>query len=174
MSDAKKELFNSLTSPDEKSVHFSQLGSIQEASLAQLREQIKKVMIPLLIKTFQCQLDLISFSQEDSSSEDVQDTPLKEAYAQLRTLDHDLKNLQLWCQSCRSQIQRALTPPDEEQKTRIATPDLKAHPGIAKSFSKAMAVKSCPEELSSSPCQESSSPPSPSLPKAWWKILLRK
>ncbi len=37
---------------------FSQAGSIEDLSLTQLRDHIKKVMIPLLIKSFQLKLEL--------------------------------------------------------------------------------------------------------------------
>jgi hypothetical protein len=106
--------------------HFSQSGSIQELSLTQLREQIKKVMIPLLIKAVQSQMDL-----EDT-----------EAYDQLLLLDRDLKNLQHWCQNCRSQIQIVLTPPTEEPRKFMINPDfLKAHPGIDKAWWKTLLRK---------------------------------
>ena len=49
---------NETQTTEEKLFHFSQAGAINDPSLNQLRDQIKKVMIPLLIKTFQLKLEL--------------------------------------------------------------------------------------------------------------------
>ncbi len=165
MSDMEKELFDLPSDLSDQSVHFSQLGSIHESSLSALRDQIKKVMIPLLIKTFQYQLDLIPTSRRDLKSEGIEDSCVKEAYEQLKTLDYDLNNLQLWCQSCRSQIHRALNLPDEGPKNIVATAQSTAHPGISKSFSDALMSQSCSEQSSSQ---------TNFLGKSWWKLLRRK
>ncbi len=53
MSDLETEF-----SEEEKTTHFVQAGTLSDPSLIQLRDQIKKVMIPLLIKTFQFKLEL--------------------------------------------------------------------------------------------------------------------
>ena len=139
MSDAGREVPDS---SEEKTPQFTHAGVIQDPSLSQLRDQIKKVMIPLLIKTFQQKLELnqtlappsrLSSGKNHNSSEEI--------IEQLKHLDKDLKVLLLWCQSCRSQIQKALCPPEEEQKNPItATPSSTAHPGVSKSFANAVAT----------------------------------
>ncbi len=105
---------------EERTVHFSQLGDLQEGSLKELREQIKKVMIPLLIKTFQSQID----SPE----------ALQEEIEQLKSLDRDLYTLQQWCQSCRSQIHKALSPPEEERKSFVTRFTATVSPAAVKSW----------------------------------------
>ena len=78
-------------------MHFSQTVNMQDASLNQLREHIKQVMIPLLIKTFQCRLG-------------------EEGYEQLKLLDQDLQHLQQWISQCRVQVEKALSDAVSVQK----------------------------------------------------------
>ncbi len=58
MNDHDTEPSDMLPFLEEKSSQFSQTSSLKEPALSQLRDQIKKVMIPLLIKTFQFKLEL--------------------------------------------------------------------------------------------------------------------
>src|SRR5260221_3121203 len=118
MSDLEMEASDSLQPQEEKLSHFTQTGSVADPTLGQLRDQIKKVMIPLLIKTFQFKLELAQSLSLPSrlQSQKNQRSP-EDIIGQLKTLDHDLKVLHLWCQSCRSQIQKALSVPEEERRT---------------------------------------------------------
>ena len=50
MNDFETEFSDSYPSIEEKAAHFAQAGGYSDPSLGQLRDQIKKVMIPLLIK----------------------------------------------------------------------------------------------------------------------------
>lgn len=129
---------------EEKKVHFSQAGIIREPALNQLRDQIKKAMIPLLIKTFQLKLEMsqalsppsrLQKNQSQQSEEEITD--------QLNQLDKDLNVLMLWCQSSRGQIAKALSPLEEEQKNAIsqAAPE-DANPAVLKSFSNAVSAQS--------------------------------
>lgn len=106
---------------EEKKPHFTHAGLLHDPTLDQLRDQIKKVMIPLLIKTFQLRLELnqtlslpsrVQSAKHKSSSEEI--------IEQLNQLDKDLNVLLLWCQSCRNHIQKALQPPEE--KSMAVTP----------------------------------------------------
>lgn len=119
---------------------FTQAGSIEDLSLNQLRDHIKRVMIPLLIKSFQLKLELsqtislpsrLQAARQKHSSEEI--------IGQLKQLDKDLQVLLLWCQSCRNQIQKALVLPEKEIKslgTSKATSDF--NPAVSKSFTEAL------------------------------------
>lgn len=120
--------------------NYTQAGTIADSSLSGLRDQIKKIMIPMLIKIFQLKLELsqsISLpSRLQSTSLDSPDTTLTE----LKKLDEDLKLLVLWCQSCRNQISKAMSIPEEEQKEPLTTTssETEHNPMVSKSFSEAM------------------------------------
>ncbi|PWU16315.1 MAG: hypothetical protein C5B45_00655 [Chlamydiae bacterium] len=98
-------LLNSL-SKEEKATYFSQIGAMQDSSLTQLREQIKNVMLPLLLKIFQLKIhtnkeimfDALPIAESDGES----------IIHKLKLLDKDIKTLMMWCQACIKQIQEAL------------------------------------------------------------------
>ncbi|MGL5263129.1 MAG: hypothetical protein ACRDAI_00895 [Candidatus Rhabdochlamydia sp.] len=94
--DELEELLLHSLSKEEKANYFSQIGTMQDPSLIQLREQIKNVMLPLLLKVFQLK---IHPSTEDHEESSVQ---------KLKLLDKDIKTLMLWCQTCIKQMQEAL------------------------------------------------------------------
>lgn len=176
MSDFETEPPDSFLSPEDKSLHFTQSGAVKDPSLSQLRDQIKKVMIPMLIKTFQLKLELSQSLSLPSRLQSLksQRSP-EEILDQLKTLDADLKTLLLWCQSCRSQIQKALAVPEEEQKNTVATPSPEANPAVAKSFSEAVSAQTSFFQQQSSPeksndCSDKTA--SPSSQKTWWERLL--
>lgn len=162
---------------EHKSSHFTQASSLVEPSLSQLRDHIKKVMIPLLIKTFQLKLELNhALSMPSRLQNKKNQRSPEEIVEQLKVLDNDLKVLLLWCQSCRSQIQKALITPEEQQKTTIATPTSTTNPAVSKSFNEAVSAqtsffkqKSSDEKGDPSPldCSDLSSQ------KPWWKKLLK-
>lgn len=176
MSDIEKDLSDTFFSQEEKFSHFTQTGALSEPSLGQLRDQIKKVMIPLLIKTFQCKLELsqsLSLPSRLQSNKNPH-TP-KEIEEQLKTLDNDLKVLLLWCQSCRSQIHKALTPPEEEQKNTVTNPSSAAHPAAIKSFNEAVSAQSSFFRQQLAQEKEEEPPPDSSSEepqKTWWEKLL--
>jgi len=136
MSDLKAET-RELPSSEEKASPFVQAGPLTDLSLLQLRDQIKKIMIPLLIKTFQLKQELSQSISSPSRLQSKKHTRSEEEITeQLQKLDDDLKVLLLWCQSCQSQVQKALAVLEEEQKpVASASPDATAHPGASKSFS---------------------------------------
>lgn len=139
MSDLEMEFPDSAHPLEDKPSYFTQAGQLNEPSLIQLRDQIKKVMIPLLIKTFQYKLELSQALSLPSRLNQKNQRSPEEITEQLKTLDNDLKMLFLWCQSCRSQIQKALSVPEEEQKNTVAVPTAAdANPAVSKSFSEAM------------------------------------
>jgi hypothetical protein len=127
-----------------KTPNYTQAGTIADPSLGGLRDHIKKIMIPMLIKIFQLKLELsqsISLpSRLQRMDKDSPDTTLSE----IKKLDEDLKLLILWSQSCRNQIGKALSLPDEEQKGSMnPTASHASHnPGVSKSFSDAVASQS--------------------------------
>jgi len=163
---------------EEKSSYFTQAGALRDPSLNQLRDQIKKVMIPLLIKTFQLKLELSQTLSLPSRLQSLKDQrSSEEVLEQLRTLDNDLKVLLLWCQSSRSQIQKALKTPEEEQKNTVATSSSAAHPGVSKSFSEAVSAHSSffQKKQAIDKGEDLSSEGSDALPqKKWWEKILGK
>lgn len=176
MSDPDTEFLNTFPPQEEKISHFTQTGSLSDPSLSQLRDQIKKVMIPILIKTFQFKLELnqslslpsrLQSPKNQHSPDEIQD--------QLKTLDNDLKMLLLWCQSCRSQIYKALIVPDEEQKNTVTAPTTSAHPAVAKSFNEAVSAQRSFFQQQSA--NEKKGTPFPyaagsQAQKSWWEKLL--
>lgn len=123
---------------------FSQAGSIEDLSLNQLRDHIKKVMIPLLIKSFQLKLELSQAISLPSRLQPIkQQQSSEEIIGQLKHLDKDLQVLMLWCQSCRNQIQKAIVLPEEEVKA-VLTPGSSSisNPAVSKSFSHAVCAQS--------------------------------
>lgn len=177
MSDLETEFSDSPF--EEKASHFTQAGQLNDPSLIQLRDQIKKVMIPLLIKTFQFKLELSQSLSLPSrlQSQKNQRSP-EEIIEQLKTLDSDLKVLFLWCQSCRGQIQKALMVPEEEQKNTVSKPTIAPdNPAVSKSFSEAVSAQSSffqqypPPEVEQKP--ENPSTPTPAQ-KSWWNKLTGK
>jgi hypothetical protein len=154
----------------------AQTGPLNEPSLGQLRDQIKKVMIPLLIKTFQFKLELTqSLSLPSRLQNQNSHRSPEEILDQLKTLDSDLKGLLLWCQSCRSQIHKALTIPEEEKKNAVTTPPSDANPAVAKSFNEAITAH--PSFFQQQPTQEKAKDSlsdafDTSPQKTWWDKLL--
>lgn len=157
---------------------FSQAGNIGDPSLNQLRDQIKKVMIPLLIKTFQLKLE---HNQALSMPSRLQNNPCRrsreEIVEQLHQLDQDVKMLQLWCQSCRGQIQKALIVQEEEQKSPIAGAVPSApNPAVSKSFCNAVSGQPSLFQIESEEAasEQECSPSTAQERKKWWRSLLKK
>ncbi len=179
MSDPEAEFSDSSHSFEEKSAHFVQAGMLNDPSLSQLRDQIKKVMIPLLIKTFQFKLELSqSLSLPSRLHRQKNQRSPEEIIEHLKTLDNDLKVLLLWCQSCRSQIQKALCVAEEEPKNSvtasITTPDSDA---VSKSFNEAVSAQSSFFKQQSPQEKQKEFPPDLSgsaTPKSWWEKLIGK
>lgn len=176
MKDLDQEGADPLRFNEEKLFHVSQTGSLNDPSLNQLRDQIKKVTIPLLIKIFQLKLELnqaISFPSRLQSQKSKRS--LDEIVEQLNLLDKDLKVLLLWCQNCRSQISKALSPPEEDLPTAV-TPNADSHPAVSKSFSDALLAQYARSAPNSTLRAEESHPDEPifSLGKGrWWQKLFK-
>jgi hypothetical protein len=151
---------NDFESPfSDASTHFAQTGAVNDPSLTQLRDQIKKVMIPLLIKTFQ-------FKHELNQQSPPPPCPAENIVEQLKILDNDLKVLLLWCQSCRTQIQTALSIP-EEQKSSVTTSIPTTANTVSKSFSETALFQPPAREKEVASLLE----PQPLAEKTWWEKL---
>lgn len=101
----------------------SHASSISEPALNGLRDQIKKIMIPMLIKIFQFKLEHSQAEPLPSRLSKEKKSPLpQETVDQVKLLDEDLHLLILWCQSCRGQIAKALAPPETEGEQKITQP----------------------------------------------------
>lgn len=176
MSDFETEFPDPAHPLEDKPSYFTQAGQLNEPSLIQLRDQIKKVMIPLLIKTFQYKLELSqALSLPSRLNQKSQRSP-EEITEQLKTLDNDLKMLFLWCQSCRSQIQKALSVPEEEQKSTVAVPTpADAHSAVSKSFTEAMQSPFFQQQPPTEKIESASEEPARApTQKTWWEKITGK
>jgi hypothetical protein len=94
--------------------------AFSDADLSQLREQIKKIMIPKLIRVFELKLAAQQASMPPSRL--LGNTPdknkIEEILDQLTSLKDDLQLLGLWCKSCQNQVDKAL----EEISTSMSKP----------------------------------------------------
>jgi hypothetical protein len=88
---------------------------MQDPSLRELREQIKNVMLPLLLKVFQLKIH--------ASTEDAEESSIQK----LKLLDKDIKTLMLWCQTCIKQMQEALNIDLENSGFKKLYPDPQNH-----------------------------------------------
>lgn len=84
--------------------------AFSDADLSQLRDQIKKIMIPLLIRVFELKLAAQQASAPPSriTGQRPDRDKLQEIEAELSSLKDDLKLLRLWVTSCENQVQKAL------------------------------------------------------------------
>lgn len=112
-----------------------------DPNLSQLRGQIKKVMIPLLIKIFELKLAAQQAKTPPSRlQKKIHESP-EEILNQLDALDKDLKLLHLWCLSCQKQIDKAKSEAEDIGKPlerHAASSEKTANPAIEKSFSEAV------------------------------------
>lgn len=125
-----------------KSPSYSQLGAISDPSLGSLRDHIKKVMIPMLIKIFQLKLELNQSISLPSRLQPKSKESPEQIMAQLKNLDEDLHLLRQWCESARNQIAKAMSVCEEEQRSTTTTTSSTPHPSVAKSFSDALSAQS--------------------------------
>ncbi len=79
-----------------------------DPNLSQLRGQIKKVMIPLLIKIFELKLAAQQAKMPPSRLQKKQEESSEEILSQFKSLQEDLSLLQVWCASCQKQLEKAL------------------------------------------------------------------
>jgi hypothetical protein len=176
MSDSDHDPIDAFHNVEGHYPQFSQAGSMDDLSLNQLRDHIKKVMIPLLIKSFQLKLEL---SQAISLPSRLQPVKPKqssdEIIAQLKQLDKDLQVLMLWCQSCRNQIQKAIVLPEEEMKSVSASsPSPASNPAVSKSFSEAVTAQSSHFKgslMKEEPAGENAVMVKKGKKKHWWNKL---
>jgi TolA-binding protein len=123
-----------------------------EPNLHQLRGQIKKVMIPLLIKIFELKLAAQQAKTPPSRlQKKIHESP-EEIQNQLDQIESDIKLLHLWCISCQKQIEKARKEAEEIGKPpqlHTASSEKTANPAIEKSFSEA--VRTVTREDSPSP-----------------------
>lgn len=111
--DKKRASFKKITSltklPEEE--EKEELKPLSQPGLNELREKIKEAMIPLLIQIFYLR-------QNNTEGLSLDDNPAErenEAIKKLVALKRDLNHLSLWCTSCLSQVEKALSPPQPER-----------------------------------------------------------
>jgi NACalpha-BTF3-like transcription factor len=165
-----EEELQEIASPLAKGASYSQLGAISEPSLSALRDQIKTVMIPMLIKIFQLKLEMSqAVSLPSRFQSKGKETP-EQITAHLKSLDEDLKLLMMWCESSRNQIAKAISLPEEEQKNATkATASSSGNPSVAKSFSDAVSAQASLFKSKEEPKEKNSQKPASLPKKAWWR-----
>jgi len=84
--------------------------AFSDADLRQLREQIKKIMIPKLIRVFELKLAAQAASMPPSRilGNRPDEEKIGEILTELQSLKDDVKLLQLWCDSCQKQVDKAI------------------------------------------------------------------
>lgn len=124
MDELEELLFNSLAKA-EKANGFSQIGTMQDPSLSQLKEQIKNIMLPLLLKIFQLKIHVnqeIIIDTQTSTGDDEESSIQK-----LKLLDNDLKMLIRWCQTCIKQMQEVMNLNRENSRFKTLYTDPQNH-----------------------------------------------
>jgi hypothetical protein len=108
------ENYKSLTDLLQNTVSHQPLSSggsfaFSDGDLKGLREQIKRIIIPKLIRVFELKLAAQQAAAPPSrvTGHRPDATKLHEIKAELDQLRNDLKLLQVWCDSCQKQIGRA-------------------------------------------------------------------
>jgi hypothetical protein len=101
-----------------------------DPNLGQLRAQIKKVMIPLLIRIFELKLAAQQANTPPSRLQKKGNESVDEILSHLKDLEEELKLLQLWCHSCQKQVERALNEivPSTCASTRFTQQAPENHP----------------------------------------------
>jgi hypothetical protein len=114
-----------------------------DSGLKTLREQVKNVMIPLLINIFQMKLRAQEMSRPPSRLQSKEPKiKMDELRSQLTLLDDDLKMTMGWLESARHQISKVMDEMDSEQPPhRLIRSGFSSSPSIQKSFSDAMTHK---------------------------------
>ncbi len=171
MTKQNEETFPESSTQSHKSPFYSQLGAISDPSLGSLRDHIKKVMIPMLIKIFQLKLELSQSISLPSRLQPKSKESPEQITAQLKSLDEDLHLLRMWCDSARNQVAKALNICEEEQKTTPkATVHSEPYSSVAKSFSDALSAQSSLFKAKEKPRDPISEvPPASEEKKTWWK-----
>lgn len=116
-----------------------------DPGLSLLKDQIKNTMIPLLIKVFQLRLEIQQTQTPPSRLEPTRTKAvLPDLIKQLELLDEDLKLLQIWNQSCRTQIEKVLLEAKNEAPPSLHSSiqaKQQANPAVQKSFQEALLCK---------------------------------
>lgn len=113
---------------------------LSDPSLKDLRERIKKAMIPLLIRVFELKLAASQAARPPSRLQKKSQQSPDEIRAVLKGLQEDLHHLSVWTVSAQKQIEKALNEseekPLEEPKERVysttPTDEEKKFPSMAR------------------------------------------
>lgn len=105
---------------------YSIAEKIHDTALSQLREEIKKVMLPLLIRVFE--LKQASMQQLPSRLQKTVEVSHEEIRRELTVLQEDLHRLSLWCKSSQNQVNKALRELDPADELPVPKPEEKAAP----------------------------------------------
>jgi hypothetical protein len=98
---------------------------LSDPSLKDLRERIKKAMIPLLIRVFELKLAASQANHPPSRLQKKSQQSSEEIRSVLKGLQDDLHHLSVWTISAQKQIDKALSESEEkpfdEPKERVYT-----------------------------------------------------
>jgi hypothetical protein len=140
-----------------------------DSGLKTLREQVKNVMIPLLIHVFQMKLQAQQMASPPSRLQAK--APMDKAEdlrEQLTALDDDLKMTMEWLYSARNHIEKILIDMESKPSERSIRSGFSSSPNIQKSFSEAMTHKQ-----SDIPSEKSPPPSHDESPSLWHRIFGR-
>jgi hypothetical protein len=128
--------------------HFNPISSSEtqsERSLKELKQHIQDIMLPILIRIFQCRQEIQQAKAPPSRLVDSSaHSSLSEITSQLESLSEDLKLLKIWTESCQAQIHKVLLETDSEDLFSFNNSIIKeksADPAVQKSFQEAVGGK---------------------------------
>ncbi len=95
--------------------------AFSDGDFKELREQIKRIMIPKMIRVFELKLAAQQAATPPSRITGLRPDgeKLLEIRAELEKLSEDLKLLRLWCESCQKQVAKASDEVVESMKKII-------------------------------------------------------
>jgi hypothetical protein len=149
------------------------VGPLADPGLAMLRETVKNVMIPLLIKVFHVKLEVQQASSPPSRLQNKQpEHKVDDLIGQLSKLDEDLQLMIGWCQSCRNQVQKVITEVHQECKSPSPIHSaIHTNPAVQKSFTEALAGQNEQLKKANSYCSVTETQAASSLiekKEKWW------
>lgn len=121
--------------------------------LRDIRTKVKEVMIPLLVGVFEAKMTLQQAQNPTRLHAATRESPEK-LRKQLEELQEDINMLLLWCQSCKTQIGKALENESPRQQHTISSQSA-SHPAMQKSFADAINAQNIRPAAQVEPAKES-------------------
>ncbi|MGE5196473.1 MAG: hypothetical protein ACM3JI_03990 [Anaerolineae bacterium] len=129
--------------------NFSETEEKADPNLNSIRNEIKRTMIPLLIKVFELKHAAVQAKMPPSRLHRFANDSPEKIREQLKKIEQDLSLLHLWCQSCKQQITKAIKETEESYAgKRHCAPSMESisNPAVGKSFTEAISSKTAHQE----------------------------